>query len=58
MEEAGRLGWASRPPVAHVRFLFFLFFYKFVFQSHFKMNFEFKSNKTKTTPQNKPNATA
>jgi hypothetical protein len=36
----------------------FFFFYKFVFQSHFKMNFEFKSNKTKTTPQIKSNATA
>jgi hypothetical protein len=55
---AGRLGSARAGLQAtgpQVRFLFL--FYKFIFQIHFKMNFEFKSNKTKTTPQNKSNAT-
>jgi hypothetical protein len=48
--------WATSKEVS--LFFSFLFLYKFVFQSHFKMDFEFKSNKTKTTPQNKSNATA
>jgi hypothetical protein len=40
------------------KFIFFLFSFEFVFQSHFKIDFKAKSNKTKTTPLNKTNATA
>jgi hypothetical protein len=51
---------ASRPPGRkgkEGKFTHFIF-YKHIFNTIFKMNFETKANKTKTTPHNKTNATA
>jgi hypothetical protein len=48
---------ASRPPAAQVS-SFFFFSYMNLFSKPFKIDFKSKSNKTKTTPLNKTNATA
>jgi hypothetical protein len=45
---------ATGKKVSFIFFSYMIFFSKAIF----KMNFEFKSNKTKTTPLNKTNATA
>jgi hypothetical protein len=56
--EAERANRTTRPKRKKCELCLLFFYILFIFKTIFKMDFESKSNKIKTTPHNKTNATA